>query len=201
MSRVVRKLCYAKFSVQDQKTIDFHLKSAPPDLPPTPLEVLPSHLDSLPSIEAGSSSLQSPSLDVNPSRPYCLSPLVLRDPPINVDSFLVAPVSNLKHGRSDATAVCGKSGGSDTIAVCGFSSQIGTSMLVDHDINHSNVNKSLLLSETSAAEQPHVVPVEQTLASNLGEWNNLPKSVRMELVEQLGDRISKTMGLQVSLSG
>ena len=43
------------------------------------------------------------------------------------------------------------------------------------------------------------VSLEQTLASNLGEWNNLPVSVKLGLVEQLSNKISKTMSLQVGL--
>ena len=41
--------------------------------------------------------------------------------------------------------------------------------------------------------------LEQTLALNLSEWNNLPLSMKLGLVEQLSDKISKTMSLQVSL--
>ena len=68
-----------------------------------------------------------------------------------------------------------------------------TPMQLDEAVSRSCASESI--ERVSGVEEK--VSLEQTLASNLKEWNNLPKAVKLGLVEQLSNKISKTMGLQV----
>ncbi len=73
----------------------------------------------------------------------------------------------------------------------------------NHTVVDCAVKRRRPVQQSAAVEENLLVldgrsaSVEETLASNLKEWNDLPKSLKLGLVEQLSKKISETMGLQV----
>lgn len=123
---------------------------------------------------------------------------ILVNPPINVDSFLVSPTSSLKLNtkETDATRIPGLTSGLSSSTSGNSLNTSGQTSLMQEELVRGVIRANSFASQPPP-DTGGEVPVEETLASSLSEWNKLPKSVRVDLVEQLSDKISKTMGLQV----